>query len=203
MRLVRSKKESLWYACKAIPKVLKGGLCSRAYLEKLRNEVRRAGLVATHVPARTQRARASTGLRLWLCAQVLCMQQLGVSLDTVYLRDVYEDKANLYLIQDVCGGGSLAQRLDRTASGLGEERTREAVRSILRFLQQCHCKGIVYRDVKPSNFLFLTRDEHSPMKASDLGLAVRWKPGNEKLRGKTGTLLYMAPEVLLKVRDGA
>lgn len=76
------------------------------------------------------------------------------------------------------------------------------MRGILRFLQQCHAKGIVYRDVKPANFLFLTRRPDSPLKASDLGLAVRWRPSQPRLRAKSGTVVYMAPEVLLRVSEG-
>ena len=29
------------------------------------------------------------------------------------------------------------------------------MRSVLRFLAQCHAKGLIYRDVKPDNFMFL------------------------------------------------
>lgn len=36
--------------------------------------------------------------------------------------------------------------------------------SIVRFISQCHAKGIVYRDIKPDNFLFLNTHEHSPLK---------------------------------------
>ena len=47
------------------------------------------------------------------------------------------------------------------------------IRSVLRFIAQCHAKGIIYRDVKPDNFLFLTKDENSPVRATDFGLSIR------------------------------
>lgn len=46
------------------------------------------------------------------------------------------------------------------------------IRSVLRFIAQCHAKGIIYRDVKPDNFLFLTKEATS-VKATDFGLSIR------------------------------
>jgi len=46
------------------------------------------------------------------------------------------------------------------------------LRSVLRFIAQCHTKGIIYRDVKPDNFLFLT-SEATTVKATDFGLSIR------------------------------
>lgn len=43
----------------------------------------------------------------------------------------------------------------------------------MRFIAQCHAKGIIYRDVKPDNFLFLTPEEKSPIRATDFGLSIR------------------------------
>ena len=46
------------------------------------------------------------------------------------------------------------------------------IRSVLRFIAQCHGKGIIYRDVKPDNFLFLT-EQANTVKATDFGLSIR------------------------------
>lgn len=37
--------------------------------------------------------------------------------------------------------------------------------------------GVMHRDLKPENFLFLSKDEDSPLKATDFGLSVFFKPG--------------------------
>jgi calcium-dependent protein kinase len=42
------------------------------------------------------------------------------------------------------------------------------MRSVLRFLAQCHTKGLIYRDVKPDNFMFLHSVRHWPMRNCSL-----------------------------------
>ena len=54
-----------------------------------------------------------------------------------------------------------------------EKKIARIIRSILRFIAQCHAKGVIYRDVKPDNFLFLSKDENSPLRATDFGLSIR------------------------------
>ena len=67
--------------------------------------------------------------------------------------------------------------------------------SILRFIAQCHGKGLVYRDVKPDNFLFVRTDLGSPLKATDFGLSIRHRTGESPLTSRSGTpcLLYTSP----------
>ena len=54
-----------------------------------------------------------------------------------------------------------------------EKKIARIIRSILRFIAQCHAKGVIYRDVKPDNFLFLSKDDNSPLRATDFGLSIR------------------------------
>ena len=54
-----------------------------------------------------------------------------------------------------------------------EKKIARVIRSILRFIAQCHAKGVIYRDVKPDNFLFLSKDDNSPLRATDFGLSIR------------------------------
>ena len=72
------------------------------------------------------------------------------------------------------------------------------MRSILRFIAQCHARGLIYRDIKPDNFLFLTNDPDSPLKATDFGLAIRHGPEEPKLTSRSGTPAYMAPELVMQ-----
>eukprot|EP00879_Flechtneria_rotunda_P019176 GHRR01020134.1.p1 GENE.GHRR01020134.1~~GHRR01020134.1.p1 ORF type:complete len:506 (+),score=170.64 GHRR01020134.1:924-2441(+) len=136
---------------------------------------------------------------LKLRAEVEVMQQLGVSLNAVHLHDVFEDDINVHMVMELCEGGAL---LERVETGVySEAYISRLVRSILRFVAQCHAKGIIYRDVKPDNFLFLTTDEVSPLKATDFGLSIRHYPHEPKLTSRSGTPAYMAPELVMQCYD--
>ena len=60
-----------------------------------------------------------------------------------------------------------------------------SVREILRTVAQCHARNVLIRDVKPENFLYLSKDEDAPLKAIDFGMAQYCKP-HENLRDKAG-----------------
>ena len=87
------------------------------------------------------------------------------------------------------------QHTPKQDNSLSERDIARLVKSILRFIAQCHAKGIVYRDVKLDNFLFLTSAPDSPLKATDFGLSIRHSSGERPLTSRSGTPAYMAPEV--------
>lgn len=76
------------------------------------------------------------------------------------------------MVMELCTGGSILERLETVQ--YTEKRIATIVRSILRFIAQCHAKGIIYRDVKPDNFLFVSDDPDSAVKATDFGLSIRY-----------------------------
>jgi calcium-dependent protein kinase len=233
VRECTEKSSKRRYAVKSIPKQPKNGKSTPRYLLKLQTEVD-------------------------------AMDQLGASLDAVYLKDVFEDDVSVHLVMEICEGGSVLERLK--AGEYSERQAAEVMRAVLRFLSQCHAKGLVYRDVKPENFLLLHRDSKysddetdsnssdgdgsssktaaglwaniqkavgfgknggddeenatentsatttsntegsrhaynhtelgSPVKATDFGLSIRHRPGEPKLKSRSGTPAYMAPEVI-------
>lgn len=94
---------------------------------------------------------------LKLQTEVDAMSQLGASLDAVFLKDVYEDDTHVHLVMELCEGGSV---LDRLKIGeYGEAQVAQIMASVLRFLSQCHAKNLIYRDVKPENFMLLHKIE--------------------------------------------
>eukprot|EP00197_Chlamydomonas_leiostraca_P016234 CAMPEP_0202862620 /NCGR_PEP_ID=MMETSP1391-20130828/3593_1 /ASSEMBLY_ACC=CAM_ASM_000867 /TAXON_ID=1034604 /ORGANISM="Chlamydomonas leiostraca, Strain SAG 11-49" /LENGTH=572 /DNA_ID=CAMNT_0049542175 /DNA_START=227 /DNA_END=1946 /DNA_ORIENTATION=- len=136
---------------------------------------------------------------LKLRTEVEIMQQLGYSLDAVNLKDVFEDNDAIHLVMELCEGGALLERID--TGRYSEKYIARLTRSILRFVSQCHAKGIIYRDIKPDNFLFLSNEEDSALKATDFGLSIRHWPDEPKLSSRSGTPAYMAPELVMQMYD--
>lgn len=50
------------------------------------------------------------------------------------------------------------------------------------------------RDLKPENFLLSTKADNSPLKATDFGLSVFYRPG-QVFTDVVGSAYYVAPEV--------
>ena len=122
------------------------------------------------------------------------MRKIGSSLSVVYLYDSFEDNDAVHLLMDLCEGGELLSGI-RKGRPYTERDAAELVRSVLRTAAQCHSRGIIFRDIKPDNFLFERDEPGSPLKATDFGLAGVISPG-ERLTRRCGTPSYMAPEVI-------
>eukprot|EP00193_Tetraselmis_chui_P005541 CAMPEP_0177756298 /NCGR_PEP_ID=MMETSP0491_2-20121128/3028_1 /TAXON_ID=63592 /ORGANISM="Tetraselmis chuii, Strain PLY429" /LENGTH=564 /DNA_ID=CAMNT_0019271859 /DNA_START=638 /DNA_END=2332 /DNA_ORIENTATION=+ len=127
--------------------------------------------------------------------EVDCMNRLGTgSLNCISLFDTYEDDSAVYLVMEIATGGELYDRIKKGA--YTEAMCADVSKSILQMIAQCHAKHIVYRDIKPNNFLFFTKSLTSPLKGTDFGLSVHHPPGSKPLQDTTGTPFYMAPEVI-------
>lgn len=103
---------------------------------------------------------------------------------------VCEDKRRFYAME-LLEGGSLEDQL--VAKGkLPWEQVIQYGLQMCAALDYSHEKGVVHRDVKPSNFLISPTGQ---LKLSDFGLASVTSTRKITAAGKTaGTFLYMAPE---------
>lgn len=126
---------------------------------------------------------------LKLQTEVDAMSQLGASLDAVFLKDVYEDDTHVHLVMELCEGGSV---LDRLKIGeYGEAQVAQIMASVLRFLSQCHAKNLIYRDVKPENFMLLHKVEVEELPKgafARLGRAVGISSGKQPASNKAQML---------------
>ncbi|MBA0552227.1 hypothetical protein Golob_023057 [Gossypium lobatum] len=126
--------------------------------------------------------------------EVQIMYHLTGHRNIVELKGAYEDHQSVNLIMELCAGGELFNRI--IAKGhFSERKAANLCRQIVMMLHNCHSMGVMHRDLKPENFLFLNKDEDSPLKATDFGLSVFFKPG-DVFKDLVGSAYYVAPEVL-------
>ncbi len=98
-----------------------------------------------------------------------------------------------YLVLPLYPGGSLADRL-RKPGPIGTKTTIALAAELARGLDALHARGIVHRDVKPSNVLF---DAEGRAALSDFGLARAVDSTRLTRDGQLlGTPHYLAPELI-------
>ncbi|XP_053073670.1 G protein-coupled receptor kinase 4 isoform X12 [Acinonyx jubatus] len=111
----------------------------------------------------------------------------------VSLSYTYETKDSLYLVLTIMNGGDLKYHIYNLGSpGLDEQRAIFYAAELCCGLEDLQKERIVYRDLKPENILL---DDIGHIRISDLGLAVE-VPEGRTVRGRVGTVGYMAPEVI-------
>ena len=108
--------------------------------------------------------------------------------------EVYNDQKNFYLITEFCEGGDIFSMIQK-ADNFNEKIASRIMKQIVNAVLYCHLNGIVHRDIKSDNILFLHSKIDSPVKLIDFGISVKFEK-ETKLREKTGTVLYIAPEVI-------
>jgi hypothetical protein len=104
------------------------------------------------------------------------------------------DSRNVYIAYEYVPGETLRQAL--RAGALGDSQAIEASAQVLEGLAHAHARGIVHRDVKPSNIL-VAEGEQLSVRLLDFGLAQLAEEEPLTATGDVpGTLAYVPPERL-------
>ncbi|GMH40425.1 hypothetical protein BSKO_08329 [Bryopsis sp. KO-2023] len=127
--------------------------------------------------------------------EVKILQTLKGCTNMCNMIDIFEDRKKLYLVQDLCEGGELFKQIrKKVKKGYTEAAAANIVRQMLKFVAEIHLRGIAHRDIKPQNFIFKDL-AGSEICAVDFGLGDFFEKG-KPMRGKVGSALYVAPEIL-------
>lgn len=114
----------------------------------------------------------------------------------VRLEEVYESHSEIYLVQELCIGGELFDRLDEQPDyHYTESECARLVKQMLCAVRYLHSKGIIHRDLKLENFLFSSTAKDSELKMIDFGLSKHFRYG-EVQHEAVGTPYTVAPEVI-------
>ena len=114
----------------------------------------------------------------------------------VTVHDVVEEGVAIYLVMQYVPARTLSQVISRDGT-LSPQHTAQVGLAVLNALRAAHARGIVHRDVKPSNVLMClpSEDAASRVVLTDFGIASA--PGDSRLTS-TGMVLgspgYIAPE---------
>ena len=153
--------------------------------------------------AQKQFKKASLTMRTQLVEQTKTERVILESINrhpfVVKLYYAFQDHEKLYLILEYAQGGELFTRM-LTERMLPEDKAAFYMAEMVLALEHLHHNvGVVYRDLKPENIL-LDADGHILL--TDFGLSKVAVDGNHHCRSMTGTLEYMAPEVLMQESYG-
>jgi len=109
-----------------------------------------------------------------------------------------EDQGRLFLVTPYIEGGTLARRLQSGPLSLSE--VRQLFVPLVQAVAYIHRRGVIHRDLKPTNILLDEEDGHVYMRLIDFGIAsIQGSTASPPLTtagNEVGTIAYMAPERL-------
>ncbi|XP_058127396.1 serine/threonine-protein kinase ULK3 [Anopheles ziemanni] len=113
----------------------------------------------------------------------------------VEMRDFLWDEKNIYIVMEYCNAGNLSTYIKQHKT-LNEGTCRMFLQQLALALRYMRANDVSHLDLKPANLLLNKTAGTFTLKVGDFGFAQRLKLNQENTTIK-GTLLYMAPEILL------
>src|SRR5258708_6611713 len=159
----------------------------------------------TGAPAAVKVLTGGTSLHDRFAQEARVLSELNHPSIVRYVAHGTTSHGELFLAMEWLEGEDLAQRLGR--GGLTRAQTLCGVRRVAEGLGVAHARGVVHRDVKPSNVL-LPEGEPARAKLVDFGIARLEASGVAPASRPTtrtgmvlGTVGYMSPEQAIGAKD--
>ena len=111
--------------------------------------------------------------------------------------EMFEDEKFFMIIMEYINGGNLFTFVKKRRK-LSEKTAKFLFKQIILGIKYIHEQNIVHRDIKLENLLI---DLNNNVKICDFGIGRKITNKKELLYDKCGTLMYMAPEILLSTDD--
>ncbi len=117
----------------------------------------------------------------------------------VTLVDHFEIEGETFIVSKYAPGGDLASYLNKRIKKnrqFSEGLAQSIMLQIAKGVRDIHKQGLIHKDLKLLNVFIQSDGDHPKIKIGDFGLACRLV-GTEITGKKSGTLAFMAPEVIL------
>ncbi|KAI8467254.1 MAG: hypothetical protein J3K34DRAFT_523859 [Monoraphidium minutum] len=139
-----------------------------------------------------------------LVKEVGILHQLQDCPNAVRLMGCFESDEEVQLVTELCTGGDL-QKLSDDWGQMPERAVALIAYEVLKVVAACHAINVLHGDIKPANFVLRHRQKN-PLVSGDLQyLFTPWLAaidlgcsqylGPERFSKRTGTPVYMAPEI--------
>jgi len=110
------------------------------------------------------------------------------------LVETFDTKHHLYMVLELLRGEELFTSIEHKKY-YSEREAANVIRQVARACQYMHKRGVIHRDFKPENLVFLDV-ENSQICVTDFGLAKFVNLEGGALKKAAGTPGYVAPEIL-------
>ena len=113
------------------------------------------------------------------------------------ILEMFEDEKYFLIIMEYINGGNLFSFVKKRRK-LSEKTAKFLFRQIILGIKYIHEQNIVHRDIKLENLLI---DLNNNVKICDFGIGRKVASKSQLLYDQCGTLMYMAPEILLSTKE--
>ena len=121
----------------------------------------------------------------------------SLNLATYYSSIKLED--NIMILMLYCEGGDLFNYIERmrSKSNIIDNLDLQMIMwQLMKGIKFMHKKGVIHRDLKPENIFLREENSLKDIRIGDFGLSIKKKCGSVYKLYKTGSAMYMAPEVV-------